>query len=115
MDYAFGALLVVAPWLLGFAHGGAETWVPVAIGVAMIGGALFTDYELGMVRTISMPVHLGFDAVAGAILAVSPWLFGFAEIIWWPHVLFGLLEIGGAMTTETRPADYARTSTSVMS
>jgi hypothetical protein len=29
-------------------------------------------------------------------LLASPWLFGFADRIAWPHVLFGLIEIGPA-------------------
>jgi hypothetical protein len=26
LDYAVGVLLIVVPWLFGFAAGGAETW-----------------------------------------------------------------------------------------
>src|SRR5688572_14542344 len=102
MDYLGGLLLIAAPWLFGFAAGGAETWVPVALGAGMIAAALMTDYEAGLVRMIPMKMHLGTDALMGLFLAASPWLFQFADHVWIPHMILGLMEIGGAATTETR-------------
>lgn len=103
LDYVIGALLILAPWLFGFAAGGAETWVPVILGAGVILYSLLTDYELGMVRTIRMPVHLALDAAGGILLALSPWLFGFAELVFVPHLVVGLLEIGTAAMTERVP------------
>ena len=103
MDYFMGLLLMAAPWLLGFAEGGAETWIPVILGVGAILYSLMTDYELGAVHLIPMPVHLGLDAVSGALLAISPWLFGFDERVWIPHLVLGLAEIAAALTTQTHP------------
>ena len=103
LDYAVGALLIVAPWLLGFAAGGAETWVPVILGLGAIGYSLFTDYELGLVRRIPMRTHLGLDAGSGVFLAASPWLFGFADLVYLPHLILGLVEIVAALTTRTTP------------
>jgi hypothetical protein len=117
LDYGVGALLIVAPWLFGFAEGGADTWVPVILGAAAILYSLLTNYELGAVRAISMPAHLGLDAASGLVLAISPWLFGFAELVWLPHLVLGLVEIGAALTTSTVPfegkyhAPVARAST----
>ncbi len=103
VDYLVGALLIVAPWLFGFAEGGAETWLPVVLGAGVILYSLLTNYELGVVRWISMPAHLVLDGVGGALLAVSPWLFFFADQVWTPHLIIGLLEIGAAVTTRTTP------------
>lgn len=105
MDYAMGFLLIVAPWLFGFAAGGVETWLPVILGLGLIGNSLFTNYEVVAVRKIPMSTHLGLDAGSGALLAVSPWLFGFAEFVHWPHLVLGLVEIGAALTTRTTPDD----------
>jgi hypothetical protein len=53
-----------------------------------------------------MPVHLAMDAASGALLASSPWLFGFASEgprHWVPHVLAGATEmLAAAATTRTR-------------
>ena len=107
LDYATGVLLIVAPWLFGFANGGAAQWVPVVLGVGVIGVALLTAYEWGMARVIPMPVHLGIDLVSGLLLLVSPWLFGFAALIWWPHVVIGVLEVGASLITQTVPGTDA--------
>lgn len=105
LDYVVGVLLIVAPWLLDFDRGGAETWLPVVLGAGAILYSLFTDYELGVVRRIAMPAHLTLDAVSGVLLAISPWLFGFADFVLWPHVILGLFEIGAALVTHTVPDD----------
>jgi hypothetical protein len=104
LDYLIGALLIVAPWLFDFADGGAKQWVPIILGAGALLYSVMTDYELGLVKAIPMSVHLMLDLGSGIILAVSPWLFGFADEIWWPHLVFGLLEIGAALMTQTRPA-----------
>jgi hypothetical protein len=104
LDYAVGALLIAAPWLFDFDRGGAETWVPVALGIAAIVYSLFTDYELGFVnRSISMSTHLTLDLVSGILLAASPWIFGFSDYVWMPHLVLGLLEIGASLMTKTAP------------
>src|SRR5690606_2058256 len=102
-DYVVALLLIAAPWLFGFAEGGAETWVPVILGCGVILYSLMTAYEMGIVPAISMPAHLGLDALGGLFLLASPWIFQFAELIWWPHVVVGLLEIGAAAMTQTVP------------
>jgi SPW repeat len=100
IDYAMGILLIAAPWLLGFADGTAAQWVPVVLGIVMLGQAVMTDYELGLMRVIPFSVHLAMDFALGILLAASPWLFGFSGRVYWPHLILGLAEIGvAAMTT----------------
>jgi SPW repeat len=103
MDYLIGVLLIAAPWLFNFDRGGAETWVPVVLGASVILYSLFTDYELGAMRRISMPTHLMLDLGGGVLLALSPWLFGFSEYVWQPHLIVGLLEIGTSLMTRRMP------------
>jgi SPW repeat len=103
MDYVIGVLLIAAPWLFNFNRGGAETWVPVILGAGVILYSLFTDYELGAVRRIPMPTHLMLDLGGGVLLAVSPWLFGFSDYVWAPHLIVGLIEIGTSLMTRRVP------------
>jgi hypothetical protein len=103
LDYIMGVLLIAAPWIFGFARDGAETWVPVVLGAAVILYSLLTDYELGMSNIISMRTHLMLDLMGGAILAASPWIFGFADYIWAPHLILGILEMGAALMTKQVP------------
>ena len=102
IDYAFGLLLIVAPYLLGFGNGGAAQYVPQLLGIGIIGMSLVTDHELSLARIVPMPAHLGVDMLGGVLLLASPWLFGFAGQVRWPHVILGLIEIGTAAMTETR-------------
>lgn len=110
LDYVVGALLIVVPYLLGFADGTAAQWVPQLLGLVAIGGAMMTDYELGVMRVIPMPVHLGIDIASGVLLAASPWLFGFADRVFWPHLVVGVMEIGAGLMTRTVPEDGAATA-----
>jgi hypothetical protein len=103
MDYLIGVLLVAAPWLFNFDRGGAETWVPVILGAGVIMYSLFTDYELSIARRMPMPTHLMLDLGGGLLLAVSPWLFGFSEWVWAPHLVVGLLEMGTSLMTRRVP------------
>ena len=105
LDYLVGALLIAAPWLLDFDRGGAETIIPVVLGAGAILYSLFTDYELGAVRRIPMPTHLMLDLASGVLLALSPWLFGFADTVRSPHLLLGIFEIGAALMTQRLPSE----------
>jgi hypothetical protein len=108
LDYIMGVLLIAAPWIFGFARDGAETWVPVILGAGTILYSLLTDYELGMTPTISMRTHLMLDLIGGVVLAISPWVFGFADYIWAPHLILGIFEIGAALMTKQVPATERR-------
>ena len=103
LDYLMGLLLIAAPWLLDFARGGAETWVPVVLGAGVILYSLLTDYELGALRRLSMPTHLTLDLLGGIFLAASPWIFGFADYVYLPHLIFGIMEIGVSLMTKRQP------------
>jgi hypothetical protein len=109
LDYLVGVALLAAPWLFGFADNETARWVTMAFGAAAILYSLLTDYEMGVIRAIPMPVHLILDAMSGILLAASPWLFGFSEEVWVPHVIVGVFEIIAAISTETEPnRDRAR-------
>lgn len=99
LDYLSGALFIASPWLFGFADGGPAQWVPVLVGAMILVASLMTDYELGVVKVVSMPLHLTLDVLSGLFLAASPWIFGFADSVYLPHVVFGLLEIGAGLMT----------------
>ena len=103
LDYLSGLLLIAAPWLFGFHDNRAATLVPLLLGVGVICYSLVTRYELGLIPVIAMRGHVLLDLMGGLLLLASPWLFGFAGRIAWPHVTVGLLEIGAALFTATTP------------
>jgi hypothetical protein len=104
LDYVVSAFVMLLPWLGGFARGGTETLVPVALGAASIVYSLFTDYELGVWRRLPMRMHLILDTAQASVLTFSPALFGFADIVNWPFPLIALAELGVVLTSRTEPA-----------
>ena len=104
-----GFLLIAAPWILGFAAGGTDQWVPVILGFGTIFYSFITDYEYGLLKMLSVKVHLIIDLIAGIFLAASPWIFGFADDLYLPHLILGIAEIGVSCFTKKHPS-YSETS-----
>jgi len=108
VDWLMGVLLIALPWLLGFGLAGAEAVVPVALGITGLLVTFLTDHEYGVVRRIPMATHLAVDGLAGAVLAGSPWIFGFADLSWAPYLVLGITEFVAAFVTKTSPSDRRR-------
>lgn len=104
MDYLLGIVLIGSPWLFGFARGGPETSIPVIVGIVILLLSICTNYEYGLIKKVAMPVHLYMDIIAGILLLISPWIFGFRDYVIIPHVIFGILEIGAGFMTSEQPS-----------
>jgi len=81
-----GAVLFVAPWLLGFAAEGNAAWTAWITGavIAVFGLASFAD-------DITWPAW--GNLIVGAWAVAAPWLVQFAGIdpAMWSHVAVGLI------------------------
>jgi hypothetical protein len=104
IDYIWGIALFASPWLFGFEDVIAAKWVAILFGVGAILYSLFTSYELGVLHIIPMPMHLVLDGAAGALLAASPFLLGFSDRVYGPHVAFGLVAIAASLVTRMEPS-----------
>lgn len=113
IDYVMGAALIIVPFIFDFgALSAAAFWTPVLLGVVVLITSLITKYELSVAKVIPMPIHIGADVLVGVVLAVSPWLFGFAEVMWLPHLVLGIAEIGIALLSQKHsPYDEAGAGT----
>ena len=102
LDYTVSLALILSPKLLNLDSGSAEGQVPVALGLGSLVYSLITRYELSLFKLLPFRVHLGLDVMSGLVLALSPWIFGFADRVWAPHLILGALEVGVvAMTRKT--------------
>jgi hypothetical protein len=104
LDYLASGVNLAFPALLDLDDAPAAALIPRLDGIAGAGYGLITDYEFGLFKVLPMPTHLIFDAAKGALLASSPWLFGFAKNgprYWLPHVLMGTADTLAAMTSST--------------
>jgi hypothetical protein len=105
LDYSVGILLLLLPHICGFADVRPAASVTMTLGVTTLLYSLSTRYELGLFPLIPMKGHLLLDGLSAAFLILSPWLLGFAERVYLPHVLMGLLEIGAVLMTQTEPKE----------
>ena len=104
LDYVVGLLLIAAPWLLGFADNTAATMVPVILGASTLLYSLFTNYEYAIARMLPYKIHLTIDFIGGILLLASPWLFGFNDRVYLPHVILGAFEIVAVMLSRKATA-----------
>ncbi|MCD8742189.1 hypothetical protein LT679_16375 [Mucilaginibacter roseus] len=100
LDYVAGALITFSPWIFGFANlGGAPLLIPVFIGSMQLVMAVFSKHQLGLFKAIPMQLHLTIDMLAGCVLIASPFLYGFAQLVVWPHVLLGVVSLSAGLLT----------------
>jgi hypothetical protein len=114
LDYLVGIALIAAPWLFRFAYaGGIDVYLPIILGVALILYSFLTRYELGIpgIKFLPMTYHLVIDFIAAALLAASPFLFGFSNKplnAWLPHLVVGLVVITVVLVSLTQPRMVAK-------
>jgi hypothetical protein len=98
--YLSGVFIILSPFLFGFADGGPAQNVTLLTGIIIIAMSVLTNFEFGVLKIIPMYIHLIMAALIGFFLIMSPWLFDFAYVILWPHLLFGFLGIVAALFTK---------------
>ncbi len=109
LDYVNGAILLAAPELLRTKNEPRATLVSRVAAAGATVSTLMTNFELGVVKVVPMPVHLVVDALSGALLTGAPWLLGYARggtRYWWPHAIVGAAEVLAAAATKTEPSYY---------
>jgi hypothetical protein len=113
-DYIGGVGLIAAPFVFGFVSvGGVAVFLPIILGIGLILYSLLTNYELGIpgLKFIPMSYHLIFDFVAAALIAVSPFVFGFYHNppnVWLPHLVSGIVVILLVLVSQAQSGKRAR-------
>jgi len=99
IDYLWVAIMITAPFFLGFATviPAAACFFIAALSVFLL--SLFTNYELGVWKRLPIAFHLDMDIVLGFTLVISPWLFGFYNQIFLPHIVMGAFSIVAGLTS----------------
>jgi SPW repeat len=108
VDYILGIILIAAPWILGYSEVTGAKWTSIIAGVIMIGSALMTNNELGLIRIVPMHVHLALDGLIGIVLLVAPWIFWYSDQdtnVWLPMIAIGLGEIAAAAMSDPWPQE----------
>jgi hypothetical protein len=96
MDYIMGIFLLASPSLFSLNLNAIESTVFYIVGVTALIYSLLTNYELGVLKIIPMKGHLLLDIFSGLFLAASPWLLGFSDIVYKPHLALGIITSFGS-------------------
>lgn len=105
LDYAASGLNLLIPTLLGLKSSSLIALAPRLAGAVGSAYSLGTDYDLGLLKVLPTRAHLALDAAKGILLALSPWLLGYAPEgarYWLPHALVGTSDVLVAATSRTR-------------
>jgi hypothetical protein len=78
IEYAVGVLLIAAPFLFGFDET-AATAAAVVVGLALLAFTATSALPTGLVKSISMGVHVTVDVVLAVLLVAMPFLLGFTD------------------------------------
>jgi hypothetical protein len=119
IEPAAALLLIVAPWLFGFADNDTATTLSIIVGVIVLLTGMSTRWRMSLVKLIPLRTHFMMDLAVGVALIALPFIAGFND-----HggatrffVIAGVLELGTAVMTrwdereEVRPQSSRRATT----
>jgi SPW repeat len=79
LEPLMAVVIIAAPWIFGFSETDSATAICVVVGLAMLIVGSLTDWRLSLRRVIPLRMHLTGDLLLGAVLLLSPLVFGFAD------------------------------------
>jgi hypothetical protein len=79
LEPLIAVVIIAAPWIFGFSDTDSATVICVLVGVSMLLVGSMTDWRMSLMRLIPLRMHLAGDLVLGAVLLLSPLVFGFAD------------------------------------
>lgn len=104
LNWVVAIILMSSPWLFGFSHvGGASFFLPVIFGWLQLIMAIFSKHKFGIMNVFPVPMHCFIDVVGSSFLLASPWVYGFADRVFWPQLLIGGLIFFLGVFTRTSP------------
>ncbi len=79
LEYAVGALFIASPFLFGFSSSAAPTAAAIVVGLLLLAFTATSDLPTGLVRSVSIGVHVTVDLVLAVLLVAIPFLLGFTD------------------------------------
>ncbi|MBU6375178.1 MAG: hypothetical protein KGQ59_04225 [Bdellovibrionales bacterium] len=104
LDYVFGLVIALCPYLFNFSMIDVARNLFQFVGIGILVYSLMTNYRYSMLKVLSVRANLGLDTVAGGVLLIGPWIFGYRDLLTGGqasvHVLAGLVMLGLVAFTE---------------
>jgi hypothetical protein len=108
VDYALATLLLFIPAIFRLEANTTQSIIFYIFSIFTFFLSLQTDYEHGLYKLLPMQAHLLIEIVSGLFLAASPWIFGFASVVFVPHLLFGAFVIMIGLMTAPESSRFNR-------
>ncbi len=105
-DYIGAIFLILAPFLFGFYELIEARTLFISVGIALAAYSLLTKYYYSALRVIPLGVHMALDVMAGAIVLIAPYFWGYRTLLtdgqFALHVAAGLGVFGLVAFTRTK-------------
>jgi phosphatidylserine synthase len=108
IEYAVAVLFIVAPFVFGFDETSA-TAASLVVGLVLLAFTAVSDLPTGLVKNVSVGVHVTADIVLAVLLVALPFVLGFRDETA-PTALFitvGVLHLLVTIATRFRSGDEA--------
>lgn len=105
LDYLIALLLIASPKLFGFYNvdNAAALITPYFFGGLLLVMSIFTKYEMSPIKVFPLQLNLILTGFVGFVLTVWPFLYGFYNLVFLPHLLIGLSLMFIAYSTKHSP------------
>src|SRR4051812_35847556 len=71
--------IIASPWIFGFDDIDSATTVAIIVGAVMLVAGMMTRWRYSLAKVIPLRVHFATDLLLGAVLILSPFIFGFDD------------------------------------
>src|SRR3954452_25398041 len=98
-------IVILSPWIFNFDATDDAKTIAIVVGIAMLATGMATRCRYSLVKLLSLRTHFMMDLAVGAVLILSPFVFGFSD----PGgptrflVIAGILELLTAVSTRWVP------------
>jgi hypothetical protein len=113
LEPLIAVVIIAAPWIFQFSETTSAAVICVLVGVVMLLVGSLTDWRMSLMRLIPLRMHLMGDLLLGAVLILSPLIFGFSDEGGPTRfmVIAGALELMTALMTRWDPVEAEPTYT----
>jgi hypothetical protein len=79
LEYVVGVLFIASPFLFGFSSASAPTAAAIVVGLLLLAFTATSALPTGLVRSVTLGVHVTVDFVLAVLLVALPFLLGFTD------------------------------------
>lgn len=72
-------IFILAPWIFGFSEVDSATAISIIVGAVMLIVGATTRWRYSLIKLIPVRTHFMGDLLLGAVLILSPFVFGFSD------------------------------------